>query len=143
MILYLDTSALVKLYVQEPDSDSVREAVDRATHVATSRVAYPEARSALARRHAEGHLSRASLHRCVAALDKDWQHLLVIELVAAVAKEAGAVAERNVVRGFDAIHIASALECGRLLAVDPVFLTFDLRQRNAAVAEGLSEPTIP
>ena len=57
MILYLDTSALVKLYVEEPNSEEVRSAVDGAVAVAVSEVSYTEARSALARREREGSLS--------------------------------------------------------------------------------------
>ncbi len=48
MILYLDTSALVKLYVSEEGSEIVRGAVESAGRVATSRIAYAEARAALA-----------------------------------------------------------------------------------------------
>ena len=42
MILYLDTSALVKLYIEEPGSERVREALNEAPIVSTSRVAYVE-----------------------------------------------------------------------------------------------------
>jgi predicted nucleic acid-binding protein len=139
LILYVDTSALVKLYVDEESSDSVRRAVARASHVATSRVAYPEARSAFARRQAEGYLSRTDVRRSVTALDKDFSALVVVELTAGVATLAGELAERHGIRGFDAIHLASALECGRLLGTGPSFLTFDARQTRAAVREGLRE----
>ena len=43
MILYLDTSSLVKLYVQEAGSEDVQELVEKARLVVTSQVAYPEA----------------------------------------------------------------------------------------------------
>ena len=46
MILYLDTSALVKLYLDEEDSGAVHEAVEVAEGVATSTVAYAETRAA-------------------------------------------------------------------------------------------------
>lgn len=49
MICYLDTSTLVKVYVREQGSEAVRNLVDAASVVATSKVAYPEARAALAR----------------------------------------------------------------------------------------------
>lgn len=57
MICYLDTSALVKLYVHEQGSETVRKLVDAASVVATSKVAYPEARAALARGFREGLLA--------------------------------------------------------------------------------------
>lgn len=45
MILYLDTSALVKLYVRERGSVSVRALVEQADVVASSVIAYAEARA--------------------------------------------------------------------------------------------------
>src|SRR6185295_15326330 len=55
--LYLDTSSLVKLYVSEPGSETVRQLVRDATVVATSVVAYPETRAAFARLRHERRLS--------------------------------------------------------------------------------------
>ena len=52
MTVYLDTSSLVKLYVDEPDADDVQRIVGEADVVATSVLAYPEARAAFARRRA-------------------------------------------------------------------------------------------
>ena len=46
MNIYLDTSALVKLYIDEDGSDIVNDSTDRATIVSTSRIAYAEALSA-------------------------------------------------------------------------------------------------
>ena len=53
MTLYLDTSSLVKLYINEPGTDAVRKLVDEATIVVTSGLAYPETRASLARRRRE------------------------------------------------------------------------------------------
>ena len=49
MTLYLDTSSLVKLYVEEGAAQEVRALVGKAAVVATSSVANAEARAALAR----------------------------------------------------------------------------------------------
>ena len=46
MTVYLDTSSLVKLYVAEPESESVRRLVENADIVATAAIAYAEARAA-------------------------------------------------------------------------------------------------
>jgi predicted nucleic acid-binding protein len=59
VILYLDTSALVKIYVEETKSTVVRENVQHAEGLATSRIAYAEARAAFARRRRGQGLSRA------------------------------------------------------------------------------------
>jgi len=105
--------------------------------VATSRVAYPEARAALARRQREAAITRAALARAVAALDRDLARFVVVELSAKVAKRAGDLAERRALQGFDAIHLASALEMEELTGAVPSFCCFDDRLREAALAERL------
>ncbi len=105
----MDTSALVKLYVRERGSARTRRMIDRAEAVATSMVAYAEARAAFARLQREKRTS-AKLHRArVAQLDRDWDRYALVELTTAVARQAGALAEEHGLRGFDAIHLASAL----------------------------------
>jgi len=63
--LSLDTSALVKLYVDEEGSPAVHGALQQATVAATSTLAYFEARSALARRRREGGLAATEYRRAV------------------------------------------------------------------------------
>jgi predicted nucleic acid-binding protein len=137
LILYLDTSALVKLYVREAGTEETRTKLDAASMVATSRVAYPEARAALARRQREAAITRAALARAVTALDRDLARFVVVELSAKVAKRAGELAERRALRGFDAIHLASALEVEELTGLVATFCCFDDRLREAASAEKL------
>jgi len=115
----------------------VRAEVRRATRVATSRVAYPEARAGLARRQREGGLSAANLTRAVTALDRDLTTLVVVELTESLARRAGAVAEKHALRGFDAIHLASALDLLDLLQEPVTFRAFDTRLTTAAAAAGL------
>lgn len=57
MILYLDASALVKLYVDEAGTSMVVGRIQRAEAVATVLITYAEARAALARHRREGALS--------------------------------------------------------------------------------------
>ena len=137
MTVYFDTSALVKLYVREVGSRRVRDWMGRATMAASSRGAYPEARAAFARRHREGGLSVAGLRRAVIDLDRDMGSFVTVELAHSVARRAGELAERHALRGFDAIHLASALELGHLLGEGPTFLAFDERLVRAAAAEEL------
>jgi predicted nucleic acid-binding protein len=137
VILYLDTSALVKLYVLEPDSDEVRARVSKAERVATSRVAYPEARAAFARRQREGAIADTELRSVVSDLERDFKALVVVELQAGVARLAGELSERHALRGFDAIHVACALDLWTLLGSRPAFCSYDARQLAAAASEGL------
>lgn len=136
-MLYLDTSALVKLYVREASSSEVVARVARTDAVATSRVAYPEARAALARRHRGGGFGATALRRAVSALDRDLGSIVIVELDDALGRRAGNLAEQHALRGFDAIHLASALELAQLLGTPPEFLAFDDRLTAAARAEGL------
>ncbi len=140
MTLYLDTSALVKLYIAEAHSGSVRDAVHRAARVGTSRVAYPEARAALARRQREGGLTTPALRGIVSDLDRDFPRMVVVEVGEHLAARAGELAERRGLRGFDAIHLTSALELRDLVQADLTFLAFDDRLSEAASAEGLRVP---
>lgn len=143
MTLYLDTSALVKLYVREAGSDDVRRQSEAAEAVGTSRVAYAEARAALARRQREGGLEPDELRRVVAELDRDWDAFVVIEVDAVTGRRAGELAERHALRGFDAIHLACALELRALVGEEPLFACHDDRLSSAAAAEGLPLPAPP
>lgn len=127
----------MKLYVRETGSRTVKRRVQAAVLVATSRVAYPEARAALARREREGALTTTGLRRAVAALDRDLGAYVIVEVAAALAQRAGGLAEKHALRGFDSLHLASALELQSLVGATPVFVAYDLRLMAAAAAEGL------
>lgn len=109
MNLYLDASALVKLYVEERGRTVVVKAVNEAEIVATSMVAYVEARAAFARRRREGVLAPADYRRSVRDLDGDWSRYLRFEVAEALVRAAGRLAERYRLRAYDAVHLASAL----------------------------------
>ena len=72
MILYLDTSSLVKLYVREDGSDEVKALFDRARVVATSQAAYAEACAAFARKHRQGDFTDAQYHTVITNLQRHW-----------------------------------------------------------------------
>ena len=136
MILYLDTSSLVKLYVGEEGSPEVRSLVDRASVVATSVVAYPETRSALARLGRDGVLSAAQLELARRDLLRDWESLLKVRLLRRVYERAGDLTEKHSLRGSDALHLASYLEVLERTEDDDLrFSAFDDRLIAAADAE--------
>lgn len=135
MILYLDTSSLVKLYVEESGSDDVRALVDSASVVATSIVAYPETHAALARLRREGALAVARFATAKGAFESDWPSYLTLDVTAALAREAGQLAERYSLRGFDAVHLAAFAEVTRGAGpVETRFSSFDERLNMAARA---------
>lgn len=136
MILYLDTSALVKLYVEEDGTDVSSSAVERASRVVTSRVTYAEARAAFARARRERVLTASMLRTVVERLDADWASYDAVEVTEPLVRRAGILAEKRGLRGFDSIHLASALEA--LRGVSGTFLCWDERLARAARAERLS-----
>jgi predicted nucleic acid-binding protein len=131
--LYLDTSSLVKLYVAEPGSDAVRARVGRATVVATSIVAYPEARAAMARRRRERALRPAAFASARGNFEDDWPKYLAVQATEALCRAAGDLAERYALPGYDSVHLASFLEVAREAGVaDTEFSSFDDHLNDAA-----------
>ncbi len=117
MICYLDTSALVKIYVAEEGSAMVKEKVNLATIVATSKVAYPEARAAFARARREGILTDMTYQVVVDNFNAEWLSYYKLELTDRICYLAGTLSEKHSLRGFDSIHLASAKLLEDLLQV--------------------------
>lgn len=134
MTVYLDTSSLLKLHIEEPESDRVRELVEGASVTVTSNVAYAETRAALARRRKDGTLTAPAFRTAKRDFEADWSTYLVIPASAEACREAGNLAERYHLRGFDSIHLASFAEMLRRLEGrdDAQFSSFDERLNNAA-----------
>jgi uncharacterized protein len=136
VILYLDTSSLVKLYVDEDCSDVVREWVEEAEAVATSRVTYPEALSAFARRWNRGDLTDEEMSLARESFAGDWP---IFVLLPVDERRAGGLVIEHLLRGFDAVHLAAARDLSeRFSSEDVVFSSFDAALLRAARAEGLS-----
>jgi predicted nucleic acid-binding protein len=137
VIFYLDTSALVKIYVEETRSADVRENAEQAEGLATSRIAYAEARGAFARKRRERGLSRVGYRSVVKDLDQDWDDYFIVDVSDRVVKAAGVLAESHALRGADAIHLASAVTLSKQAGESVMFLCFDGRLATAAGKEGL------
>lgn len=143
MILYLDTSSLVKLYVEEIESSEVVDLVKSSDVTATSFVAYAEARAAFARRFREGAFSSGEYKRLKKCFNKDWDCYLVLSVTKELIRLAGDLAEKHALRGFDSIHLASALTLHRELSSSVVFSCFDDKLQKASKREYLDQPDYP
>jgi predicted nucleic acid-binding protein len=133
VILYLDASALIKLYVAESGSDAVRGAVDEAEVAATHLITYVEMHAALARLHGSGWLDDKALTALKRDFERDWATLLLITLPERIIRKAGDLAERFRLRGYDSVHLAAA-ESLLVLDIPVRFACFD-RRLNAAARE--------
>ncbi|MGC1955629.1 MAG: type II toxin-antitoxin system VapC family toxin [Gammaproteobacteria bacterium] len=134
MILYFDTSSLVKLYIDEEHTKDVKCWAEDAELIATSRVAYPEAVAAFARRHRNGDLDKPALIRIHEALTQQWEDFAVVDVDEI---KAGELALKHALRGFDAIHLEAAIRLrGQATEVTVSFSSFDRQLNRAAAAEG-------
>ncbi|NUO07263.1 MAG: type II toxin-antitoxin system VapC family toxin [Candidatus Brocadia sp.] len=138
MIVYLDTSDLVKLYVDEIGSDAIKEIVRKATVISTSKVAYAEARSAFARKQRDGSFSAKVLRKIVEDLNREWESYFLIEVTDGLIRLAGDIAEKHLLRGFDSIHLASAMNLKCKIASEVYFSSNDEKLNQAAGKEGIT-----
>jgi predicted nucleic acid-binding protein len=140
MVLYLDTSSLVKLYVEEQDSSKVEEWVKSSRVTATSLIAYAEARAAFARRFREKAFSSREYGRLISFFNEDWDNYLIVRVTKELVRLAGDSTEKHALRGFDAIHLSSAVTLLRELSAPIVFSTSDKKLQKASQLEGLTQP---
>lgn len=129
MTLYVDSSALLKRYVDEPDSDSAVELLTSDRMLVTGRHTVVEVRRNLGRL-----LSPTDASAARAAFGVDLASFAIVELDAATCELAATIAEQTGVRTVDALHVGAARRLGTTIS----FLTFDVRQATVARALGFS-----
>jgi predicted nucleic acid-binding protein len=142
MVLYLDTSSLVKLYVEEQESPTVEEWVKSSKVTATSLVAYAEARASFARRFREKAFTSREYGRLISFFNEDWDNFLIVRVTKELVRLAGDFTEKHALKGFDSIHLSSAVTLLRELSAPIVFSCADLRLQKASQAEGLTQPAL-
>ncbi len=137
MISYLDTSVAVKLYVFEQGTPEVRAAIAGASVVATSRVAYAEALAAFARKLRDREFTPKTYRQVMSDFARDWSGYFLVEVSQPLVELAGELAKRRSLRGFDAIHLASAVLLQRRTKSLVCFYSADLALLKAAKSERL------
>lgn len=121
-VVYLDSSALVKLAADEPESPALREAVAHWPRRTSSRLAAAE-------------VLRAAQRRGDAAVEPARRVLAGVALMSVDRRVADAVGvEPLTLSTPDALHVASARRLGARL---DAFVSYDVRQLEAAAALGL------
>lgn len=134
-LVYFDSSALVKLVVDEEGSDAVSGLWDGCDAALSSRIAYPEVCAALAAAHRNHDLDDDAHSVARRDWEEFWAAVRPVELTRRVERRAGELAVRRALRGADAVHLSSALAIG---APDLVVAVWDRRLHEAAVAEQLA-----
>lgn len=110
MITYFDTSMLMKLVI---DDESYRAESERlwleSRYVVCAEIGYAEARAALASERRHDRLDATALQTAKDQLELLWEQLSIVVVDTALVRAAGDVAERDGLRGYDAVHLAAAI----------------------------------
>lgn len=130
MSVYVDSSALLKRYIDEPDSQAADSLLRSDRVLVTARHTIIEVRRNLARL-----LTGRDLAEAQAAFLADLDALSIVELDPVTCEGAAAVAEVTGVRTLDALHLSAGQRVG---GPSVTFLTFDARQAQAARTLGFT-----
>lgn len=135
MILFADTSALIKLYIEETGSEGMAERSRRAS-MALSVLAYAEVYATFARRLRESLLTDEEHGAVTESFERDWQSAVLVSLRPALMGRIPRLVREHPLRGADAVHLASALLL-REAGLELTFAVADGRLAEAAGKEGL------
>ncbi len=137
MILFCDTSALIKLYVEEAFSSDMERLAGQSSALAVSRVTWVESMAALSRRAREQPRDAKEIEDCKQDLRASWSRFVVIEVTQALVEVAGELADTFALRAYDSVQLASARLLKQRVPEDLVFACFDRRLQNAASMMGM------
>jgi predicted nucleic acid-binding protein len=141
VILYCDTSALMKLYAHEQHSDAVRAAVTQAAATMVSTLTWVEVHSAFSLKQRTEQVTEIQVAKGLARLTKEWDNFTRIAVDPALVVDAAKLAVQFGLRAYDSVQLASAhhahLQVGAVLS----FLCFDKQLNTAAQSLGLSVPS--
>jgi len=135
VIIYVDTSALVPLLINEPTSEACGELWDSADSITVTRLAYIEAVAALAMAQGMGRISVEEATEGRSILDDLWPVVDVIELDRELMFEAARLAVVHGLRGYEATHCAAAVAVND---AEFVAASGDARLLTAWRAEGVA-----
>lgn len=134
-MIYLDTSALIKRYIWESGSEHVLQIYKGNATLVTSKIAYVEAYAAFTRRMREGHLSPIRYSRVCRLFEREWPAYLTVEVRDEVLRLSRDLIKKYPLRGFDALHLASAKSLWLNLRTPITFACANQRLLESAKAE--------
>lgn len=141
MILFCDTSALVKLYILEDSSRDMQALAGAASAIAVCRIAWAEMMAALARRAREFPNDADAIEVVRKRLRTDWPRYVVVEVTQALVELAGEYADTFALRGYDSVQLAAARTLQDLAGEEIQFACFDSRLGKAARMLGMPGST--
>lgn len=136
---YYDTSAIVKRYIEEEGSEDLRRLLETDGSPVTGAATGSEMAAALAAAVRGGRLSMHEGRRLLSAFLEDWEaRFRVVLLDRTLASRAGELAWDLGLRGYDAVHLATAVRVGESVGDNLVLVTFDRQMHRAARQLGIS-----
>lgn len=136
MTVYVDSSALVKRYVDEEGSEELRGLLTGGHLAASATVTYVEIASALSKAARLGRLREDEARRAFAAFESDWQASIVqIQTTEHVLHQAAELVWRHGLRGCDALQLAAAVWFQKETSEPVLFATYDQALAAAARKE--------
>lgn len=141
-MLFLETSGLLKLLVQEPFSEIAREAFLEAERLVACAFALTESVGVLHAMHRDGRLSRPQFRKALRELYDLWEGLTVVVPGYATFQAAAELCAREPLKGADAVHLQMALDL-QALGTRLRFLTFDRTLYRVAKTQGLEVVAVP
>lgn len=122
----------MKLVVAETGSDLAVALWETSYPAASSILSYPEGRASLAAARRGGRLSSNQHRRALEDFEATHGQLLLVGIDEALTRHAGELAENLGLRGYDAVHLASALALGE----ETTLVTWDKELGQAALESG-------
>ena len=141
MILFCDTSALVKLYILEDSSREMQTLAGAASAIAVCRIAWAEMMAALARRAREFPNDADAIEVVRKCLRTDWPRYVVVEVTQALVELAGEYADTFALRAYDSVQLAAARTLQDMAGEEIQFACFDTRLGKAARMLGMPGST--
>lgn len=137
MIYFYDTSALLKLFIQEDHSQVVRAQASKAIGSVVSEMTWVEMHSALGRRIRQGESQEDVALAALDAFKNKWTDYIVVSPSFDILQFAAQHAQVMGLRAYDSVQLASARQAERAIQGDFVFCTFDKQLNNAAKVLGM------
>ena len=137
-IIYLDTSAMLKLYVQETHSEATRLLVEAADRTGAAILAYTEMAAGLSRAARMGLLTNDLARKAWDRFVGDWPDYTRLKVSPAVTERAARLAWEYGLRGYDAVHLAAALTWQDALGEPVLLASFDQLLWGAAKQAGMA-----
>jgi len=137
MNLYLDTSALIKRYINEPGTEDVRTWIRAAEVISLCIMARAETASGLTRLHSRGIITQENFNIAIEQFRLDWARYQRIPVSEELIARADSLACQHGLRGYDSVHLAACLVWQEALSLPVTLATYDQELAGAGINSGL------